>query len=214
MDRPRPCPWHNPSNACAIASDAQRISFPRRSQDYGQGEYGINLSRDRVIRPLSAGKFVGMEEVTRFQVAEEDIDVRPASVQSPSGAGGGGATVDEVDIEETPEGPCASFSMHLIPDQVSASRGLLGRLRRAWEEGGAPSSMPCPGRSRRNRMPEPSRRFNVRTWKERSLANIRSNCNFKTAWHVRVAEVVSADETKKVCSSRQRTTSLKMSFFR
>jgi len=78
---------------------------------YGRGEYGINLSRDRTIRPLSPGNFVGVKEVTEFEVKEDDVDVLPPDTSvSMQGK-------EEVDIEDVPEGPCASFSMHLIPDQ-------------------------------------------------------------------------------------------------
>ena len=47
--------------------------------DYGRGEYGINLSKGRVIRPLSSGKFTGASQATPFEVSEADIDVFPAS---------------------------------------------------------------------------------------------------------------------------------------
>ena len=44
---------------------------------YGRGEYGINLSKGKTIRPLSPGEFVGTEEITSFTVSEDDIDVIP-----------------------------------------------------------------------------------------------------------------------------------------
>ena len=45
--------------------------------DYGRGEYGLNLSNGRVVRPLSSGTFLGENEVTSFQVTEDDIDILP-----------------------------------------------------------------------------------------------------------------------------------------
>jgi len=50
--------------------------------DYGRGEYGLNLSKGRVIRPLSSGTFMGENEVTSFQVTEDDIDIIPESTDS------------------------------------------------------------------------------------------------------------------------------------
>lgn len=49
--------------------------------DYGRGEYGINLSKGRVIRPLSKGEF-GASQVTSFQVTDKDLDVFPESSSS------------------------------------------------------------------------------------------------------------------------------------
>lgn len=50
----------------------------------GRGEYGINLSKGRVIRPFSQGKFVGSQEITAFQVTDDDIDVLGTSSDSSS----------------------------------------------------------------------------------------------------------------------------------
>ena len=44
---------------------------------YGRGEYGLFLSRGRVVRPLKAGKFRGPSETTTFQVGQGDIDHVP-----------------------------------------------------------------------------------------------------------------------------------------
>ena len=44
---------------------------------YGRGEYGLFLSRGRVIRPMKAGKFRGPSETTTFQVGQGDIDHVP-----------------------------------------------------------------------------------------------------------------------------------------
>mmetsp|Transcript_32656 Transcript_32656/g.77965 ORF Transcript_32656/g.77965 Transcript_32656/m.77965 type:complete len:714 (+) Transcript_32656:298-2439(+) len=44
---------------------------------YGRGEYGLFLSRGRVIRPMKAGKFRGPSETTTFQVGGGDIDHVP-----------------------------------------------------------------------------------------------------------------------------------------
>ncbi|KAL3773624.1 hypothetical protein ACHAW5_008211 [Stephanodiscus triporus] len=70
--------------------------------DYGRGEYGINLSRGKVIRPLSLGEFSGHVEATFFEVAAEDIDVSPPSSAAE---------------DNPPSAPCASFEMHLVLDQ-------------------------------------------------------------------------------------------------
>ena len=90
---------------------------------YGSGEYGINLSKGKTIRPLSSGAFVGTEEITPFEVIEEDIDVFPtktipeifesSSESIPQPIDGVLETNDEDEITE----PCASFTMHLILDQ-------------------------------------------------------------------------------------------------
>eukprot|EP00581_Thalassiosira_minuscula_P013151 CAMPEP_0183729392 /NCGR_PEP_ID=MMETSP0737-20130205/30126_1 /TAXON_ID=385413 /ORGANISM="Thalassiosira miniscula, Strain CCMP1093" /LENGTH=1010 /DNA_ID=CAMNT_0025961555 /DNA_START=121 /DNA_END=3150 /DNA_ORIENTATION=+ len=92
--------------------------------DYGRGEYGINLSKGRVIRPLTPGSFNGKLEVTPFQVAEEDIDVLPPPTSTSSLPDNTMASNNDLSPEisldtigEAPNEPCASFSMHLIPDQ-------------------------------------------------------------------------------------------------
>jgi len=92
--------------------------------DYGRGEYGINLSKGRVIRPLSQGVFKGAGQVTLFQVTTDDIDVIP----SPSSAtiSSTSDTTDDVHDSTTPSDTsssssssfnCASWSLHLVPDQ-------------------------------------------------------------------------------------------------
>ena len=77
---------------------------------YGRGEYGVNLSKGRVIRPLAEGKFKGNKQVTPFVVSEDDIDIL-ADTTSSTNFDNGGATSDITDQ------PCASFSMHLIPGE-------------------------------------------------------------------------------------------------
>ena len=77
---------------------------------YGRGEYGVNLSKGRVIRPLAEGKFKGNKQVTPFVVSEDDIDIL-ADTTSSTNFNNGGATSDITDQ------PCASFSMHLIPGE-------------------------------------------------------------------------------------------------
>lgn len=62
-----------------VLHDVQRDSI---CCDYGRGEYGLNLSNGRVIRPLSSGTFLGENEVTSFQVTEDDIDIIPESTDS------------------------------------------------------------------------------------------------------------------------------------
>ena len=83
---------------------------------YGQGEYGLDLSKGRVIRPLSPGKFSGAVQFTPFEVIADDIDVLPATYSS-------AGTVANHDISDvvTPSSdtPCSSFSLHLVLDQVS-----------------------------------------------------------------------------------------------
>ena len=83
---------------------------------YGQGEYGLDLSKGRVIRPLSPGKFSGAVQFTPFEVTADDIDVLPATYSS-------AGTVANHDISDvvTPSSdtPCSSSSLHLVLDQVS-----------------------------------------------------------------------------------------------
>lgn len=92
--------------------------------DYGRGEYGIDLSKGRVIRPLSSGRFSGPGQVTPFEVTTADIDVIPAisssSMITPADdtALSDGVSLSSLNVEpEDLEGACASFSMHLVPDQ-------------------------------------------------------------------------------------------------
>ena len=90
--------------------------------EYGRGEYGINLSKGRVIRPLSLGKFSGTAQVTPFQVTTEDIDVLPPISSTTSDTAGSGSdvlasSIDPNNSEAPNNGPCASFSMHLVPDK-------------------------------------------------------------------------------------------------
>ena len=88
--------------------------------DYGRGEYGINLSKGRVIRPLSQGVFKGAGQVTPFQVTTDDIDVLP-----PPSAAIISSTSDTADIVDdsnispssSSSSNCASWSLHLVPDQ-------------------------------------------------------------------------------------------------
>ena len=89
-------------------------SFPSGC-DYGRGEYGINLSKGRVIRPLSLGKFSGTSQVTPFQVTTDDIDVLPpiASTTSDTASLALPSSIDPDNYEAST--PCASFSMHLVP---------------------------------------------------------------------------------------------------
>ncbi|KAL7537674.1 hypothetical protein ACHAWF_005867 [Thalassiosira exigua] len=106
--------------------------------DYGRGEYGIDLSKGRMVRPLSSGKFVGAGEVTPFEVTAEDIDILPALLSLPSSVdaiandGGGsatGAAASDAMVSSTAVEPCATFSMHLVPDQYGneTSWALLRR---------------------------------------------------------------------------------------
>ncbi len=47
--------------------------------DYGRGEYEINLSKGRVIHPLSSISFSSEREAISFVVTEDDIDIYPAA---------------------------------------------------------------------------------------------------------------------------------------
>ena len=95
--------------------------------NYGRGEYGINLSKGRVIRPLSLGKFASAGQVTPFVVTTDDIDVlpdiTPHTVVSPStttpNEDTAVATTNSINTPSVTsnDGSCASFSLHLVPDQ-------------------------------------------------------------------------------------------------
>ena len=67
---------------------------------YGRGEYGLFLSRGRVIRPMKAGKFRGPSETTTFQVGEGDIDHVPLVDVTPVATeelgDGGSNTLDDM----------------------------------------------------------------------------------------------------------------------
>jgi hypothetical protein len=80
---------------------------------YGRGEYALALA-GRAVRPLAPGGFQGKSEVTPFDVGADDLDVRPAAEAEAATAG---SAPDG--LSATPTEPCASFSMHLIPDQAS-----------------------------------------------------------------------------------------------
>ena len=85
---------------------------------YGRGEYGINLSKGRVVRPMSAGEFSGTGAVTPFEVGPDDVDILPPSSLTAEGAVGAGPYPVPAGLDaET--GPCAFFSMQLVPDHVS-----------------------------------------------------------------------------------------------
>lgn len=94
---------------------------------YGRGEYGINLSKGRVIRPLSSGRFTGAGEVTPFQVTADDIDIRPAMSPSAAPSSIGNEESNGADLAavlppstdaDAKRGPCAWFSMELVPDRM------------------------------------------------------------------------------------------------
>jgi len=106
------------SNTCLPVGSYAFILYDTKGDgiccSYGHGEYGINLSKGRVIRPLSSGNFLGTEEITPFQVATDDIDVLP---DLPSSTDNTVSPLSLDTISEDPTIPCASFSMHLIPDQ-------------------------------------------------------------------------------------------------
>ena len=107
---------------------------------YGRGEYGINLSKGKTIRPLSPGDFDGTEEITPFTVSEDDIDVLPEILSLPDNIiSESGDDDDESDLpldgvldtitgEDSITTPCASWSMHLIPDQFGVSELFLFTL--------------------------------------------------------------------------------------
>jgi len=107
---------------------------------YGRGEYGINLSKGKTIRPLSPGDFVSTEEITSFTVSEDDIDVLPEIPSLPDNIiSESGDDNDESDLpldgvldtitgEDSITTPCASWSMHLIPDQFGVSELFLFTL--------------------------------------------------------------------------------------
>jgi hypothetical protein len=50
--------------------------------DYGRGEYGIEFTNGRVIRPISRGVFSTLSEVTPIDVTTEDVNVFSASMSA------------------------------------------------------------------------------------------------------------------------------------
>ena len=94
---------------------------------YGHGEYGLNLSRGKVIRPLSLGKFSGAGQVTPFEVVEDDIDVHADLIGSSSSSSSASQTITEpsdmlpdpssIVNPEDHDDPCSSFMLNLIPDK-------------------------------------------------------------------------------------------------
>lgn len=92
--------------------------------DYGHGEYGIRISTDHVIRPLSLGKFTGTRENTFFVVTAMDVDRYPPlslpSVIDENDLPLQSTDSSHTDIDPPPaptSTPCAEISMHLVLDQ-------------------------------------------------------------------------------------------------
>lgn len=65
--------------------------------DYGRGEYGVTLSKGRVIHPLSSISFSSEREATSFLVAEDDIDVYPAAASMTTALPNDGGVDDALD---------------------------------------------------------------------------------------------------------------------
>ena len=98
------------------------------------------VSKGKTIRPLSPGDFVSTEEITPFTVSEDDIDVLPEIPSLPDNIiSESGDDDDESDLpldgvldtiagEDPITTPCASWSMHLIPDQFGVSELFLFTL--------------------------------------------------------------------------------------
>jgi hypothetical protein len=100
-----------------VLHDAQRDGI---CCDYGRGEYGLNLSMSRVVRPLSSGTFLAEKEVTSFQVTEDDIDILPDN-----------ESVEESSTSSTPTfltNVSLCFSFHLIHPWVSLHHLLFSFL--------------------------------------------------------------------------------------
>jgi hypothetical protein len=92
--------------------------------DYGHGEYGIQISTDHVIRPLSLGKFTGTRLDTSFVVTAMDVDRYPP-LSLPSVIDENDLPLQSTDSSHTDidppaaptSSPCAEISMHLVLDQ-------------------------------------------------------------------------------------------------
>lgn len=84
-----------------VLHDAQRDGI---CCDYGRGEYGLNLSKGRVVRPLSSGSFLGENEFTSFQVTEDDIDILPDN--------------ESIDESSTLSAPTVVTNVSVIPNFI------------------------------------------------------------------------------------------------